>query len=418
MDTINYLRRINAGLPEQFDITNEIHLAQVIELTNRILQEITDLDEVNALIKRSVRNKERFSLFTHLALKLLKSKLSVQKIDKKLIVTVVFAMYKEHTRILPQREHEHGENFLLQKIEQLEWLFESNPNVDWRMLAVDDGCPENSGEIAKNLLQGHPLEHKVEVLFIEDAIEKKLAVVDPMKSSTESRKGGSIQYGLWYAANKHKDNHIVIFTDADLSTHLGQCGLLLDPVLNGYNAGIGSRRESESVVIKTGTRNVRGKMFIYLWKRLLPQLNHIVDTQCGFKAFRADILLNILGHTIEKQFAFDIELLLKTELIRDESVENCSIAWIDSEAASTTTEFQPYLSMLKAIVKMYQHYLTPNPVSDKFADFIQDLTEEKWQDLLEKVPAGIADREPLEFDEYDGVSAEDLKQLIMKMDNE
>lgn len=413
MDTINYLRGINAGLPAQFDITNEIHLAQVIELTNRMLGEIQDLEKVNALIKRSVRNKEQFSLFTHLALKLLKSKLLIQKIDKKLVVTVVFAMYKEHTRILPQREHEHGENFLLQKIEQLEWLFESNENVDWRMLAVDDGCPENSGEIAKDLLKNHPLGHKVEVLFIEDAINNNLAVVDPMTSSSESRKGGSIQYGLWYAADKQKDNHIVIFTDADLSTHLGQCGLLLDPVLNGYNAGIGSRRESESVVIKTGTRNVRGKMFIYLWKRLLPQLNHIVDTQCGFKAFRADILLDIIGHTIEKQFAFDIELLLKTELIRDESVENCGIAWIDSEAASTTTEFQPYLSMLKAIVKMYRHYLSPNPFSDKFADFIQDLTEEKWQELLEKVPAGIADREPLEFDEYDGVSAEDLKQLIM-----
>ena len=413
MDTINYLSAINAGLPAQFDITNKIHLAQVIELTNRMFDEITDVDQVNALIDRSVRKKEQFSLFTHLALKLLKSKLLVQKIDRELTVSVTFAMYKEHTRILPQRDHEHGENFLLQKIEQLAWLFEGNSKVDWRLIAVDDGCPENSGEIAKNLLKDHPLGHKVEVLFIEHAINNGLAIVDPMKSSSESRKGGSIQYGLWYAANKKKDNHIVIFTDADLSTHLGQCGLLLDPILNGFNAGIGSRRESESIVIKTGTRNVRGKMFIYLWKRLLPQLNHIVDTQCGFKAFRADILLDILGHTIEKQFAFDIELLLKTELIRDESVENCGIAWIDSEAASTTTEFQPYLSMLKAIVKMYRHYLSTNPVSDKFADLIQGLTEEKWQLLLENVPADIADREPLEFDEFDSVSAEDLQQLLM-----
>jgi hypothetical protein len=48
---------------------------------------------------------------------------------------------------------------------------------------------------------------------------------------------------------------------------------------------IGSRREPDSVVVKQGTRNDRGKLFIYLWKRMVPVLGDIIDTQCGFKAF-------------------------------------------------------------------------------------------------------------------------------------
>ena len=50
-------------------------------------------------------------------------------------------------------------------------------------------------------------------------------------------------------------------------------------------AVIGSRREEASIVVKKGVRNLRGKLFIYLWKRLIPNLNYVVDTQCGFKAF-------------------------------------------------------------------------------------------------------------------------------------
>jgi hypothetical protein len=80
---------------------------------------------------------------------------------------------------------------------------------------------------------------------------------------------------MWYAAKKQPNskNHIVAFTDADLSTHLGQTMLLINPVLNHSKlASIGSRREENSVVVKKGKRNDRGKLFIYLWKQLIPEL--------------------------------------------------------------------------------------------------------------------------------------------------
>jgi len=94
-----------------------------------------------------------------------------------------------------------------------------------------------------------------------------------MGDTSESQKGGSILYGMYHIARQKKENHVVLYTDADLSTHLGQAGLLTKPILeDGCLAAIGSRRKKHSVVIKQGQRNDRGKLFIYFWKRVLPSI--------------------------------------------------------------------------------------------------------------------------------------------------
>lgn len=233
-----------------------------------------------------------------------------------------------------------------------------------------------------------------------------------MTCSSESQKGGSVQFGMWKAIQDKHPNHIVAYTDADLSTHLGQLGLLMNGIIKeGYLAAIGSRREPESVVVKQGARNDRGKLFIYLWKRMINTIHYITDTQCGFKAFRADSLPTILEHSIEKRFAFDIELLVKIEKQRANSILKVPIAWIDSEAASTTTSLSPYLPMLKSLGKIYRHYLPANTTSDQFSDFIDSLTDVAWEKLLRQIPPAITERDPTSFSEFSEVSAADLLKL-------
>jgi hypothetical protein len=322
-------------------------------------------------------------------------------------------MYKEHNRILEPESHPHGEDFLRRKVAQLEWLFEESPHIEWRIFAVDDGCPEGSGRIAQQIIEQAGLKQRVEVLFLEEAIRRGDSVTRPLEQTSESQKGGSIQFGMWQAAQQGDSDHVILFTDADLSTHLGQAGLLMYPILTeGADAAIGSRREPTSVAIKKGKRNVRGKLFIYLWKRLLPELNRIVDTQCGFKAFRADVARRIVVDALEKKFAFDIELLLRTELTRPGSIVKVPIAWIDSEAASTTTDLEPYLPMLGSIVRFYRHYLTANPESDTFAAFIEGLGEESWNRLLDSIPAEIAEGDPNQFGDRAPVTVADLRAIL------
>jgi hypothetical protein len=404
---------LNSPCTKRLDLTDESVLLEVISTAELFLQKYSDADTLQAFEEDLLLRREEVPLLAHLAVKLAKSKAIVSATKDLMHVSVVFAVYKEHTRIREKSVHPHGENFLVRKVAQLQWLFQDAPNFSWDLTVVDDGCPEGSGEIALSIIQEKQLGERVQVLFLKDAIENRLPIASPLQSTDESRKGGAIHYGLWNAIQTPRKNHVVVFTDADLSTHLGQIGLLINGIVNHQGlAAIGSRREPASIVLKEGKRNARGKLFIYLWKRVIHVLPGIIDTQCGFKMFRADLLREILQGAIEKGFAFDIELLLKTELNTPESIVKVPVTWIDSEAASTTTDLQPYLTMLQSMVVMYRRCLPANPESDAFAAFIDVLTEPLWNDLLSKVPGEILSREPQEFEEFDAVSASDLKILV------
>jgi len=92
-------------------------------------------------------------MFILLALKIAKSKILAAKVSEPLFVSVIFAVYKEHNRIKKNSEHPHGEDFLLKKVNQMEWLFKDQANINWELIIVDDGCPEDSGKIAQSIIE-------------------------------------------------------------------------------------------------------------------------------------------------------------------------------------------------------------------------------------------------------------------------
>lgn len=396
--------------PKEIDLTNEKHSEYLFEAVSELLEDNVSFEDLQKYEADLSDKYEDNLILPQLAVKIAKSKLLAQKIEKPIFVSVVFAVYMEHTRIKTNKEHIHGENFLIRKVEQMKWLFADQDKINWEIVVVDDGCPENSGQIAQEIIDKNQLNNRVRVLFLDDAIRNEYLPAKGLKSTKDSQKGGSILYGMWDAAlNNSEGNKIIVFTDADLSTHLGQLMLLIDPIINeNMLSAIGSRREKNSVVIKKGSRNNRGKMFIYLWKRLIPNLGNIIDTQCGFKAFDARIVPQLVEDMIEKKFAFDIELLLKTQIMKPDSIKKVGIAWIDSEAASTTTDIQPYLPMLKAIVKMYRMYFPLNTLADQFADFLENMTEEQFQEILNHIPQEIIERDPSEFSTFDEVLVSDF----------
>jgi hypothetical protein len=407
------IENIIAGAPAEFVPTDEAHIQRLYSAAEEILAAHPGKKALDRLELELIESTDEIPLLVHVAAKLARSKHIVRGIEDSVHVSVIFAAYLENERILPPEEQEHGEDFLIRKINQLEWLFGDAPNFSWDMYLVDDGCPENSGLIAQEILDRHYGGDSVHVLFLEDAIRHDSPATRPMSSARDSQKGGSVAYGMWTATQQDRDNHIVLYTDADLSTHLGQVGLLVEKILSqGHNAAIGSRREPTSVVVKTGLRNTRGKLFIYLWKRLLPLLGEIVDTQCGFKAFRGDSFPELVDDLMEKRFAFDIELLIRLEQDSAGKISKVPIAWIDSEAASTTTAARPYLPMLKSIVKMYRRYLPEDPAAEAYAWFIDELDDLRWSELLQKIPAEIADADPATFGDFEPISAADLEALL------
>ncbi|OQY29260.1 MAG: hypothetical protein B6244_04560 [Candidatus Cloacimonetes bacterium 4572_55] len=73
-----------------------------------------------------------------------------------------------------------------------------------------------------------------------------------------------------------------------------------------------------------------------------------------------------------------------------------------------TVDLQPYLPMLKSIVKMYRKYFPSNKMSDEFASFIESLNADDLNKILDNIPSEILEREPYEFTKYNGVLVSDL----------
>lgn len=400
---------------DSLDLTDAGHLDAVREMADGLLEmSLAGAGpEVLEKVERDVAEQSPApSLAMRVAAKLALSRARLDATAQPHHVSVVFAVYKEHHRILTPAEHAHGEDFLRRKLQQLCWLFDDTVHT-WDLTVVDDGCPEGSGELAQKILADYTGDQPTRVLFLRDGIAARHGALVGLSDPADSQKGGSILYGMAEAARQQlHEPHVIVFTDADLSTHLGQLGLLIDGIARGgADAAIGSRREALSVVVKKGKRNVRGKLFIYLWKQLLTPLRYITDTQCGFKAFRAELFPELVEGNLEKRFAFDIELLLETELANPGSIAKIPVAWIDSEAASTTTDIGPYRGMLQSAAAIYRHYLPASPRAEEIAGFLDSLDDDSWSRLVNSVPAAIADADPSGFGDEPNIDVEELERL-------
>ena len=176
-NTDKLIEKILDSAPEEMDLTDEIHAGLVSEAADQILELGIDLSEIAKLEKKYLNDSHGDLVFILLVLKIVRSKILVQKIKDPLSVSVIFAVYKEHNRIKKKNEHPHGENFLVKKVEQLRWLFSENENIKWELIVVDDGCPEASGKIAQEIAKNEKLTEEVRVLFLADAIEKNIGPI-------------------------------------------------------------------------------------------------------------------------------------------------------------------------------------------------------------------------------------------------
>ena len=206
--------------------------------------------------------------------------------------------------------------------------------------------PENSGEIAQEIIRQEKYSN-ARVMFLAEGIAEGAPVTRGLSSTDDSQKGGAIQYGMWSVIQEqHNDaGHVVIFTDSDLSTNIAQAGLLLRQLENRNRVcAIGTRYSAGGIYCTPkgamGLTDHDHLMLVFrhfIRSKLLPQIGEIIDTQCGFKAFKTEILKKILGQMTDKRFSFDMELLLLTALqceSGDNFIGEAPIVWIESNEES------------------------------------------------------------------------------------
>ncbi len=156
-----------------------------------------------------------------------------------------------------------------------------------------------------------------EVLVVDDgshdatAAEAAAAGARVVSLPVNRGKGAAVREGVLAARGR-----TIAFVDADLAYPPEQVLTLLGEVEAGWDVVVGSRRHAGSVdvVRPTLVRSLSGRLFNLLTAVVL--LGRYRDTQCGFKAFRADVGRLIFSRTRVEGFAFDVELFHLVERYR------------------------------------------------------------------------------------------------------
>jgi dolichyl-phosphate beta-glucosyltransferase len=156
---------------------------------------------------------------------------------------------------------------------------------DLEIVVVDDGSKDATAQVAR-----------------ESGADQ--VIVQPKNRG----KGAAVRLGA-AAAN----GRTIAFIDADLAYSPDQLVAFVNAVESGYDVVIGNRHHDDTETLrKTSALRSFGSRVVNMAANLLL-LGNYRDTQCGCKAFRADVAKIVLGAGRVDGFAFDLEILHLTE---------------------------------------------------------------------------------------------------------
>ena len=408
---MNPLQEIIHSSQQEFDLTESTHQTSLYKLVDQVLKLEIQLND----IKLQARSAP---LQFKLAAKLIESRHYLEKIDQELKLAIVFAMWGEHHRLHPKSNtNPSGEDTLRVKLKQLGWATQGT-RLKWRLYAVDDGDPHNSGALAAEIAATHPLGKQVSVLHLSDAVPTESGPLVNLKSVDNSRKGGAIIYGCMQALADGAD--VVIYTDADNSVHLGQIGLLLHPfVEDGYRVVLGNRKHADSVLVKQEGRWGIGIKLLRHIQRMIGEPIFslgIRDTQAAFKMYERSILQHIISDPTTFDFSFDTDWILAVIALGEPFME-IPFAFIDSaaESASITqgpmTTWEALIQGLKTSVRKHNlpHNVEMARVLDEEIHSASDL-----EILIDHLPAELVEATDDELGDPEIMSPVEVQLWIKK----
>jgi glycosyltransferase involved in cell wall biosynthesis len=191
-------------------------------------------------------------------------------------------------------------------------------SYSWEVIVVDDGSTDNS----KHLIEA----------FIRDKGGFHLFDISH----------GGKPAAVWAGIQQARGD-IVLFTDMDQSTPIGELSKLLPWYDQGYDVVIGSRglvREGASGIRKLGS-------VAFLALRRIFLLRNIRDTQCGFKTCRRPAALEIFPRLQYfqqkgqpggwKVSAYDVELLFLFEKA-GYRIQEVVVRWRNRDLSDTKSQ--------------------------------------------------------------------------------
>jgi len=165
--------------------------------------------------------------------------------------------------------------------------FLKNRKENFEVIVVDDASTDHTNQASESFTGKIP---NLKVMRLE--------------KSPYAGKGLAVNKGILAAKGD-----IAVFTDADFSTPIEEIDKLLEKLNSGYDIAIGSRALERSTVKvhQNILREYIGRTGNILIQNLV--LRGIVDTQCGFKAFKMPACRGLFESERIFDFGFDVELL-------------------------------------------------------------------------------------------------------------
>jgi len=192
------------------------------------------------------------------------------------------------------------------------------------IIVVDDGSADGTADLALKIASER---HGIRLL----------------KNGQNRGKGYSVRRGMLEAQGEYR-----LFSDADLSAPIEEVEKLLPLFDSGYDIVIGSRSAAGANVVahQPVFRELMGRVFNRLVRGLL--LPGIIDTQCGFKCFRASAAEAVFSRQTLDGFSFDVEILYIGSRL-SHRIKEVPITW--SHCADTK------VNLIADPVKMFQDLL-------------------------------------------------------------
>jgi len=200
------------------------------------------------------------------------------------------------------------------------------------VIIVDDGSSDNSRGFVKKYLPNHPRFKLLENKHVGKPL--------------------TIRFGV-----KKANGGIILFTDMDQSTPINEFDKFLPFFKKGFKVVIGSRGQK-----RTGYSLIRiigANVFRLIRQGLL--LKNIIDTQCGFKAFKSEVAKDLFSRLLIfkevkktkgwKVGAFDVELLFIAQK-RGYQIAEAVVNWEDKDLSKKKKYFKESKEMLTEILRV------------------------------------------------------------------
>lgn len=151
-------------------------------------------------------------------------------------------------------------------------------------------------------------------------------------------------------AFKQSTGEVLVYMDLDLATDLTYLKPLIEAItVKGFDFSTGSRMLPESKAERSFRRSMSSKAYNFFVRRMLGSKLH--DHQCGFKAFKREPLMQLLGEVEATHWFWDTEMLVRAQK-KGLKVKEIAVEWRSGKGTKVNM-FKDSWSMFRQVVSLW-----------------------------------------------------------------